>query len=258
MGTSIIVASAKGGVGKTNTIANLGVALSNLGKKVVLVDGSLTTPDLGLHLGIPFHVRGLANILKEKAPLESAVFHHKSGMKVFPGNVHINTLKEFEGKKFADLMKTLKKENDFVLVDCSAGLGREAMSAMKNCDKMVVVTNPELPSVVNSSKLIQTAKQMKIKSMGVILNRVGRFKDELKEHEIAPLLHKNKILGSIIDHKKIPQTIKKAEVIVDYHPRHKISKEFMSIAGKIVGKRKNSKSNDNGKSFFGFKFVGRK
>jgi septum site-determining protein MinD len=254
MGTSIIVASAKGGVGKTNTIANLGVALSHLGKKVALVDGSLTTPDLGLHLGIPFHVRGLANILKEKAPLESAVFHHKSGMKILPGNVHVNTLKEFEGKEFSKLMKTLKKENDFVLVDCSAGLGKESLSAMKNCDRMLVVTNPELPSVVNSSKLIQTAKEMKLKTLGVILNRVGRFKDELKAHEITPLLHKNKILGSISDHKKVPYTIRKAEVMVDYYPRHRISKEFKNIAETIVGRKKQTKE----KVFFGFKFVGKK
>jgi septum site-determining protein MinD len=258
MGTSIIVASAKGGVGKTNTISNLGVALSNLGKKVALVDGSLTTPDLGLHLGIPFHVRGLANILKEKAPLESAVFHHKSGMKVYPGNVHVNTFKEFEGKEFANFMKTLKKENDFVLVDCSAGLGKESLSAMKNCDKMLVVTNPELPSVVNSSKLIQTAKQMKLKTMGVILNRVGRFNEELKENEITPLLHKNKILGSIMDHKKVPHTIKKSEVMVDYYPRHKISREFRNIAESIAGIRKSGKNKKNEKTFFGFKFVGRK
>jgi septum site-determining protein MinD len=250
MGTSIIVASAKGGVGKTNTIANLGVALSNLGKKVALIDGSLTTPDLALHLGIPFHVRGLSNILKEKAPLESAVFHHKSGMKVFPGNVHINTLKEFEGKEFSNLMKTLKKENDFVLVDCSAGLGKEALSAMKNCEKLLVVTNPELPSVVNSSKLIQLAKQMKIKPLGVILNRVGRFKDELKENEITPLLHKSKILGSIIDHRKVPYTIKRSEVMVDYYPRHRISKEFINIAQTLTGKKEKK-----GRTFLGFRFV---
>jgi MinD-like ATPase involved in chromosome partitioning or flagellar assembly len=185
------------------------------------------------------------------------VFHHKSGMKVLPGNVHVNTLKEFQGKEFANLMKILKKENDFVLVDCSAGLGREAISAMKNCDKLLVVTNPELPSVVNSSKLIQTAKEMKLKSLGVILNRVGRFKNELKEDEISPLLHKNKILGSIRDSKKVPHTIKNSEVMLDCYPRHKISKEFLNIAEGIIGRKKN-KENNKERTFLGFKFVGRK
>jgi septum site-determining protein MinD len=258
MGTSIIVASGKGGVGKTNTIANIGVALSNLGKKVALVDGSLTTPDLALHLGVPFHVKGLANILTEKTPVESAVFHHKSGMKVFPGNVHLSALKEFEGKGFSKFIKKLKKDNDFVLVDCSAGLGREALSAMKNCDKMLVVTNPELPSVVNSSKLILTAKKMKLKSLGVILNRVGRFRNELQEHEITPLLHKNKIIGSIMDHKKIPHTIKKSEVMVDYYPRHKISKEFRNIAEKLAGTRRKSSPPTREITFLGFRFFKRK
>jgi septum site-determining protein MinD len=254
MGKSIIVASAKGGVGKTNTIVNLGIALTELGKSVALVDGSLTTPDLGFHLGIPFHVRGLANLLKEKAPLESAVFHHQSGMKIIPGNVHVNVLKEFEGKGFANLLKKLKKEHDFVLVDCAAGLGREALSAMKHCDKMLIVTNPELSSVVNASKAIQMAKEMKLKSAGAVVNRVGRFKQELKEHEITPLLHKTKILGYIREDKKVPHSIRMAEAIVNFYPKSKVSKEFRKIALTISGKKDKPKT----RSFFGFQLIRKK
>jgi septum site-determining protein MinD len=238
MGKSIIISSAKGGVGKTNVIINLGIALSELGKSVAIIDGSLTTPDISLYLGIPFHVRGLHQILKENAHLESATFNHKSGARVVPGNVHMDVLKEFEGKEFSKLLKDLKKENDIVLVDCAAGLGREAISAIKQCDQMLTIVNPELPSLVNASKVIQLAKEYKVKPIGVILNRVGRFKQELKEREIEPLLHRVRVIGKIPEDKKVAIAAKNSEAIINCFPKSRASKEFRNIAFKVSGKRK--------------------
>lgn len=230
MGKSIVIASAKGGVGKTTIVSNLGIALAQQGKSVALIDGSLTTPDLSIHLGIPFHVRGLAHILQENAPLESATFHHSSGMQVIPGNVHLNVLKEFEGKKLPQLIKKLKKNNDYVLVDCSAGLGREALSAMKHCDNMLVVVNSELASAVNASKAIQVAKKSKIKPVGVVMNRVGRHKQELKEAELEPLLHKVPIIGRVPEDKKVGKAAKKSEAVITHSPRSKSSREISYLA----------------------------
>jgi septum site-determining protein MinD len=230
MGEAILVSSGKGGVGKTNATVNLGVALAAQGNSVALVDGSLTTPDMSLHMGVPFHIRGLSHLLKRKARLESAMFHHKSGATVIPGNIHENLLKEFEGKRFSKLLKQLRKEYDFVLVDCAAGIGRETISGMKHCDKLLVVTNPELPAVVNASKLIQTAKQHKIKPLGVILNRVGRFRTELREKDISPLLHKVPIIGMVSEDRRVSASIKKSEAMVHEHPKSKVSKQFHAIA----------------------------
>jgi septum site-determining protein MinD len=234
MGTSIIVASAKGGAGKTNTVVNLGVALAKQGKKVTLVDGSLTTPDVSLHLGIPFHVRGLAHLLQENAPLESAMFHHRSGMQVIPGSVHLSLLHEFEGNQFKNLMKQLKKDADLVLVDSAPGLGREALSAMKHCDRLLLVVNPELASIVHASKTIQVAKKHKIKTLGVVINRVGRHRHELSVKHIRSLLHNVPVVGSIREDRKVPKTVRKGRSLVEEHPRSHSSKQFHSIAATIV------------------------
>lgn len=252
MGVALAICSGKGGVGKTNILVNIGVALAEAGRSVALIDGSLTTPDVSLHLGIPFHVRGLSHILKEKAPLESATFHHKSGLKVIPGNVHLNVLKEFEGKEFSKLLTQLKKEHELVLLDCAAGLGRETLSALQHCDKTLIVANPELPSVVDASKAIQIAKSLKVKPVGIIINRVGRFRQELSVEEIMPLLHKIPLLGLIPENRKIPRTIKKSEAIVSYYPRHSISQEFRRIAFSLVPKRKGKLPPAPPKGFFDF------
>jgi septum site-determining protein MinD len=238
MENTIVIASGKGGVGKTNTAINLGIALVELEKSVALIDGSLTTPDISLHLGIPLHVRGLTNILKEKAHVESATFNHKSGLRIIPGNVHGNILKEFEGKNFAKLLDGLKKEHDFILIDCAAGLGREAISAIKHSDKMLVVANPELASIANASKTIQHAKDLDVEPIGIILNRIGRHKQELKEKEMESLFHKLPILGRIPEDKKIAISNKNSEAIINFYPKSKPSKEFKLIARSLAGEEK--------------------
>lgn len=235
MGSSIIIGSGKGGVGKTNFVINLGVALTKLGKKVAVIDGSLTTPDVSLHLGIPFHVRGLSHILKENASIESASFRHKSGLTIIPGNIHVDVLKEIKGRKFANLLKKLKKEHDFVLVDSAAGLGSEALSAIKHCDNMLLVTNPELASVVNSSKAIQIAKSLKVEPLGVILNRVGRFRKELSNEEIQPLLYNTPIIGKISEDQRLPISTYYSGSVLDYYPNSRVSREFLNLAYHISG-----------------------
>jgi septum site-determining protein MinD len=59
----ITVLSGKGGVGKTFVTANLGVTLAEMGKDVTILDGNLTTPNLGLHLGIPIFPRTIHDVL---------------------------------------------------------------------------------------------------------------------------------------------------------------------------------------------------
>jgi septum site-determining protein MinD len=235
MGQSIVISSGKGGVGKTSVTINLGVALSKLGKKVAVIDASLTTPDVSLHLGIPFHIRSLAHLLKDKSDINDATFKHKSGLRIIPGHVHIDVLKEFEGKKFSKLLSKLKQEHDFVLVDCAPSLGREAISAIKSCDSMIAVANPEIASAVNCSKALQIAKELNVKPIGVVLNKVNSFKHELKESNIKPLLYNIPIIGKIPHDKNMLLAIKKSEAVVNYYPNSEASIEFENIASLLSG-----------------------
>jgi septum site-determining protein MinD len=235
MGDSIIISSAKGGVGKTNFVVNLGIALANYGKEVTVIDGSLTTSDLSLYCGVPFYVSTVPHLLQDGIHLEAATFNHKAGIKIIPGNIHISSLNEFEDDKFSKLLKQLKKQNDIVLVDCAAGLGREALSAIKNCDYSLVVANPELASVVNASKLIQVSKSLKTMPIGIVLNRVGKIRKELKEHEIEPLLYDVPIIGKIREDKRVPKAIRESEAVVHYYPNSRVSRDFKNIAASLLG-----------------------
>jgi septum site-determining protein MinD len=246
MGYSLIVSSGKGGVGKTTAVTNIGVALADLGKKVAIVDGSLTTPDVSLHMGIPLSALSLAHVLKGHAGMDAALFSHKSGVSILPGHVHMEVLREFEGKKFANVLAALKKSYDVVLVDSAAGLGREAVSAIKHCDRIIAVVNPELTSVVHASKTLQIAKDLKVKPAGIILNRVGRHSQELREDEMKQLLHKVPVIASIPEDSRVSLSTKNSEAVVSFYPHCRASKEFKNVAFALSGKRKKQESD----SFF--------
>jgi septum site-determining protein MinD len=81
----ISILSGKGGVGKTTTVANLGLALSMVfNKKVVLLDGNSTTPDLGLHLGMYSFPHTLEDVLMGKVSITEALYHHPQGISILP------------------------------------------------------------------------------------------------------------------------------------------------------------------------------
>ena len=63
----IVITSGKGGVGKTTTAINLGAAMNHFGKDVLVIDGNLTTPNVGIHLGSPEVPINLNHILNGKA-----------------------------------------------------------------------------------------------------------------------------------------------------------------------------------------------
>jgi MinD-like ATPase involved in chromosome partitioning or flagellar assembly len=238
MGDSILIGSGKGGVGSTVVAVNLGISMSNLGKKVAIVDASASTPDISLALGIPFHIRGLYDILNNDSKLKNSHYLHHSGAKIIPGNIHMNAFDSLNSKKYHKLLSELKKNHDYVFVDCATGLGKETEAALRGCEKLITVTNPELPSVVNSYKLIQLARDNKVSPIGLILNNVGKHKFELSEKAIVTLLQGLKIIGRIPDDKNISQAMKNEEAVVHINPKSPSSREFMNIASKLSGIKK--------------------
>lgn len=235
MGRSLVISSAKGGVGKTTIAVNLGMSLAQMGEKVLLIDGSVTTPDVSLHMDVPFYVRTLNDLIRKDAHINEVVFSHPSGLKIIPTSIHPESM---ETSKIKGVVKTFKSKGYFVLIDSSAGLAVHTTDVIKSGDSMVVVTNPELAAVVNSYKTVLAGKKMGIDTCGVIINRAGRFKKELPDDEIKKIIGKNiPVIGKIPEHHTVPMAAVKSSSVMDVFPRSPVSKEFMRIASKITGKK---------------------
>src|SRR5512133_191559 len=125
MSKIIVIISGKGGVGKTTTAINLGAAMNYFGKDVLLIDGNLSTPNIGVHLNSPEVPISLNHVLLKKADANEAVYEHESGMKIMPSSLSIKELKKVKYEKLKDFKEDFKKLSDYIILDSAAGLGIE-------------------------------------------------------------------------------------------------------------------------------------
>ena len=230
----ISVLSGKGGVGKTTLVSNLGAALVKKGKNIIIIDGNVTTPNLSLHLGIPFYPITLHDVLKKKIPIESAIYHHESGLKIIPASLSYDAIKDINLEKFQAVLLSLLGKADIVIVDAAAGLGREALAAINVADDLIVVTNPELPAVTDALKTIKIAEENGTKVLGVVVNRIRSLRHELSLNEIKSMLEVP-IIAAIPEDLAVPRSIAKKIPVVHHKPNSRASIEFHRLAARIVG-----------------------
>ena len=146
----IVVTSGKGGVGKTTTAINLASAMNHFGEDVLVIDGNLSTPNIGIHLNSPEVPINLNHVLRGKADVFEAVYQHESGIKILPSSISIKELKRTRPEKMKKFKKDFKKMANNIIVDSSAGLGNEARSAIEMADEIIIVTNPEMPALTDA------------------------------------------------------------------------------------------------------------
>ena len=229
----ITITSGKGGVGKTTTAINLGAALNQFGKEVIVVDANLTTPNIGLHLGAPIVPVNLNHVLLGKARIADAIYEHESGTKIIPSSLSIKELKRLDHSKLKDVAKKLKKMADYVIFDSAAGLGEEALVSIKVADELIIVTNPEIPAVTDALKTIKLAEDIGKDVKGVIVTRVKGTNSEMSISNIRDMLD-IPILGVVPEDKNVKASIKSKDALLHVYPYSKASLAYKRIAAMIA------------------------
>ena len=235
MGRIITISSGKGGVGKTTIVSNLASVLADFKFNVVAVDANLTTPNLGVQLGIPLYPVTIQNALKGEVRLSDATYRHKNGFKIVPADISFTNISKTKREDLMEVYYELADDFDFVLVDSAAGLGREARLAIEASDELITVVNPELPSLVDALKLVRIAKNSQTENLGVVVNRVGYDnKSDYKISEIEEFLNLP-IIGKIPEDKEVKRALRKKETVVKYKPNAKSSISLRELAAKLSG-----------------------
>ena len=233
MSKIIVIASGKGGVGKTTTAINLAAAMNYFGKDVLVIDGNLTTPNVGIHLNAPEVPVNLNHVLKGDAEPFEAVYEHESGMKIMPSSLSIKELKRTKPERMKDFKKDFKKIADHVIVDCAAGLGHEAMCAIELADELIIVTNPEMPAITDALKTVKFAEQLKKPVKGVIVTRVKKDEIELQPETVKEMLEVS-ILGMVPEDDSVRKSINMKNAVIHTHPKSNASRAYKEIAAKML------------------------
>ena len=155
-GRAIVVTSGKGGVGKTTTTANLGVALAARGAKVVMIDADVGLRNLDLVLGLESRVRyHVLDVLEGKVPLADALVRDKRVETLYLLAAAQNREKdEVATDAMMGLVEQLRGEFDYVLIDSPAGIEMGFKNAIAGADEAIVVCTPEVAAVRDVDRVV--------------------------------------------------------------------------------------------------------
>ncbi len=228
----ITFVSGKGGVGKTTSAINVGQALHNMEKDVLLVDASLGTPNLSLKLGIINPVKTVNSFLRKEHGIHEIIHQHDSGLRLIPASPSYSKFQETPLEKIPHLFEHLDKKHKYVLIDAPSGINQEVHTILTHSDEVIVVVTPTLSSVIDALKTMEIAKEHGNIIAGIILNMSNSGKDELSKPEVEEILG-HPILAEVRYSRKVRKAMHKQLPLNYKYPHSRAARQFRKVAEHI-------------------------
>ncbi|MER2089824.1 septum site-determining protein MinD [Sporosarcina sp. JAI121] len=257
MGEAIVITSGKGGVGKTTTSANLGTALALQGKKVCLIDTDIGLRNLDVILGLENRIiYDLVDVIEGRCKVQQALVKDKrfdDGLFLLPA-AQTTDKNAVNPEQMKTLITELKRDYDYILIDCPAGIEQGFKNAISGADRAIVVTTPEISAVRDADRIIGLLENEDIEPPKLIINRIRRHLmnngDSLDVNDITTHLSID-LLGIILDDENVISSSNKGEPVV-MDPSNPAAIGYRNIARRILGESVPLMSVDKGKTgFFG-------
>ncbi len=235
----IVVTSGKGGVGKTTTTANLGAALAQGGKRVILVDADIGLRNLDLVLGVEKRiVFDLVEVVEGRCQLRQALVRDKR----FGENLAILPAAQTRDKtavseeQFAGIVRGLAEMCDYVIIDSPAGIEHGFRNAVAGAAEAIVVTTPEVSAIRDADRVIAKLQDRKL-PMRLIVNRVRpemvRAGEMMSVDDVCDILSAE-LLGIVPDDPEVIDTTNRGIPLV-LDPTQRLGAIYIKIARRLEG-----------------------
>lgn len=234
MARVIVVASGKGGVGKTTIAANLGIALSLHGEDVVVLDLDVAMANLELILGLEDKPVTLQEVLAGKDIIHNAIYEGPGGVRIVPAGLSLFGLKDMKLERLEEVLEILTEDIDILLIDAPGGLERDALAALEVATELILVTTPEITSLSDALKTKIVAEKLGIDILGVVVNRMRLDKAFLTTDEIEVILNLP-VISVIPDDPELNKASASGNSIFTRNPNSKTSKILMNLSATVIG-----------------------
>lgn len=235
--------SGKGGVGKTNLVANLAVAAAGLGARVLLVDGDLGLANLDVLLGL-VPTRCVSEVLAGEVPLDEALVPGPRGVRLLPAASGRSDLAALGAAGLACLSARLEENAhrfDLVLLDIGAGVGPAALGLAALCDPILLVTNAEPTSLADAYATLKLLRSNPAAGrVELVVNSAADPAEGLRTHAQLARLAKRFLDDDLPLHGVIPRDPRLAEAVADQRtvvekfPGSPASQGLVSMAARLL------------------------
>jgi flagellar biosynthesis protein FlhG len=256
----ISVSSGKGGVGKTNVVANLAFAFTQLQKKVLVLDADLGLANIDVLLGLTSQYT-MEHLLKREKRISDILIKGPGGMSILPassGVLESVDLNESQKIFLLNELDLLAETADILLIDTAAGISSNVLYFNLAAEESIVISTPEPTSINNANTLIKVlATKCKKKNFTILIN-AAHNSHEAKEVYKKISLFVDRFIGSLsIDYlgfipfdEKLPNAVKHQKPVLELYPKAISSRSFVEVAKILAEKPLRNESNGNVQFFW--------
>jgi flagellar biosynthesis protein FlhG len=239
----IAITSGKGGVGKTNIVANIGFSLGKSGKKVLILDADLGLGNLDILLGITPKYN-LSHVLSGEKKVNEIIVNGPGNSKILPASSGVQELTRLSVSHRAVLSKELENiidSFDITLIDTAAGISSNVLYFNLSAQEIIVVVTPEPTSITDAYALMKVLSiRYMEKHFKLIVNSANSSQEADEVHRQLNLVTSRflnisiEYIGYILMDKNIKEFIRKQKVISQWAPYTPASIGFAVLAEKIL------------------------
>ncbi|MFW6133852.1 MAG: MinD/ParA family protein [Planctomycetota bacterium] len=239
---TIAVASGKGGVGKSNVALNLAILLSAGGNRVALVDADLGLANLDVLLDVTAGY-DLSHVVAGSKRLGEVIVDLPCGVQLVcgaSGLERMTRLSEFEQRRLVEELTALEADNDFIVVDCGAGIGPATLRFAASADNAIVVATPEPTAVTDAYAVVKLLVRHEYEGrLSLLTNMVadrheGRATYERFSHVARQFLGASVLdAGYVLRDPKLPEAVRRRQPVVLAYPRAPATRCLAALANKL-------------------------
>lgn len=255
----ISVTSGKGGVGKSNVVSNLAIALSAQGKKVLLIDADLGLGNLDVLMGLS-PAYNLNHVMSGEKTVLEILIDGPAGIKIIPagtGVQELTSLGQHEKLKLLDELDMLEEQFDIMIIDTEAGISENVTYFTVAAQEIFVVVTPEPTSITDAYALIKLlATRYSEHHFKVLVNMAKDSEDALEVfRKLANVAGRFldislDYLGCVVKDEKVVEAVKRQKAVTELFPDSEASACFTTLARRVIENKRQSGVKGNIQFFF--------
>ena len=239
----IAITSGKGGVGKTNIVANLGFALSQLGQKVLIFDADLGLANLDVLLGLTPRYN-LSHVIRGEKSVLDIIVKGPGGMQILPASSGVQELTKLTDDQRGALLEqleTLVEPMDVLLIDTAAGISSNVLYFNVSAHEILVVVTPEPTSITDAYALMKVLSlNYAEKHFKLLVNQVATHQEAQEVYRHLNLVADRflnisiQYMGHILSDQNLPNSVRRQCIVSEIYADTPATKCFAELARKVM------------------------